>query len=268
LQNTLRASTRRANTFAQSAVEADSKDTFMLKTLSPRAASLAVGAERYGLSLVYLCLTWVEFHRLWVIWLGPASASGAAAVEAARHIILLMLNFFVAALLLLARRAAVPPRNSRDIVIPLATSFFNLTYNTTPWFPAVLLKSLCSVDWQIRFTVTGLVLGLIGPAVAVWSILFLGRSFGIFVVVRKVILDGPYQWVRHPMYLGYILMLLGLALANFSMAYFILVPIHIGLLLYRARLEEARLSEHSPEYREYTKRTGFIFPRLRRPAGD
>jgi len=70
------------------------------------------------------------------------------------------------------------------------------------------------------------------------------------------------------MYLGYILMLLGLALVNFSTAYFILVPIHIALLLYRARLEEARLSEHSPEYREYTKRTGFIFPRLRRPGGD
>ena len=87
-------------------------------------------------------------------------------------------------------------------------------------------------------------------------------------MVRKVILDGPYQWVRHPIYLGYICMLAGLVLANFSAAYFILVPIHIALLLYRARLEEARLSEHSAEYREYMKRTGFIFPRLRRPALD
>lgn len=249
-------------------MKADGKDTFMPKTLSPKAALLAVYAERYVLSLVYLYLTWVEFHKLWLIWLGPASASGAAAVEAARHVILLMQNFFVAGLLLLGRRAAVPPRNSGDIVIPLATSFFSLTYNAAPWFPAMLLKSLCSPDWQMGLTVTGLVLGLIGPVVAVWSILFLGRSFGIFVVVRKVILDGPYQWVRHPMYLGYILMLLGLALVNFSTAYFILVPIHMALLLYRARLEEARLSEHSPEYREYTKRTGFIFPKLRRPAGD
>jgi protein-S-isoprenylcysteine O-methyltransferase Ste14 len=43
-----------------------------------------------------------------------------------------------------------------------------------------------------------------------------------------------------------------------------LVPIHIALLLYRARLEEARLSEYSAEYQEYRKRTGFIFPRFRR----
>ncbi len=107
-----------------------------------------------------------------------------------------------------------------------------------------------------------------GPAVAIWAVLYLGRSFGVFVVVRKVILDGPYQWVRHPIYLGYICMLAGLVLANFSAAYFILVPIHIGLLLYRARLEEARLSEHSAEYRQYMKRTGFIFPKLHHPTLD
>jgi protein-S-isoprenylcysteine O-methyltransferase Ste14 len=35
------------------------------------------------------------------------------------------------------------------------------------------------------------------------------------------------------------------------------------LIIYRARLEEARLAESSPEYQEYQKRTGFIFPRFR-----
>jgi hypothetical protein len=40
------------------------------------------------------------------------------------------------------------------------------------------------------------------------------------------------------------------------------------LLLYRARLEESRLSEYSMEYREYRKRTGFIFPRFRRPGAQ
>jgi protein-S-isoprenylcysteine O-methyltransferase Ste14 len=102
--------------------------------------------------------------------------------------------------------------------------------------------------------------------VALWAILYLGRSFGVFVVVRTVIFGGPYRWVRHPMYLGYICMLAGLALANYSVAYFSLVPIHMVLLLYRARLEESRLSEYSMEYREYRKRTGFIFPRFRRPV--
>ena len=237
----------------------------MLKVLGRTAALTAVYAERYVLSLVYLYLAGVEFHKLWLLWLGPANPSVAVAVEVARHLIALLLNFFVGILLLLGRRAAVPPQTRKDIFLPLATSFFNLTYYTTPWFPAGLRHSLCSPDWQTPLTITGLFLGLIGPAVAVWSVMFLGRSFGIFVVVRKVVLDGPYQWIRHPMYLGYICMLTGLVLVNFSAAYFILVPIHIALLLYRARLEELRLSEHSAEYREYRKRTGFIFPKFRRP---
>ncbi|MGH7993937.1 MAG: methyltransferase family protein, partial [Limisphaerales bacterium] len=240
----------------------------MLKTLSRRAALAAVYAERYGLSLVYLGLAGSEFHKLWLVWVGAPSASGTAAVGAASHVIALMLNFFVGILLLLGRRADVPPQNLRDILIPLAASFFNLTYNATHWFPALLLKNLCPSDWQTSLTATGLFLGLLGPAVAIWAVLYLGRSFGVFVVVRKVILDGPYQRVRHPIYLGYLCMLAGLALVNFSAAYFILVSIHIGLLLYRARLEEARLSEHSAEYREYMKRAGFIFPRLRHPVRD
>ncbi|HLZ55255.1 MAG TPA: methyltransferase [Verrucomicrobiae bacterium] len=240
----------------------------MIKTLNRRAALAAVYAERYVLSLVYLYFAWVEFHKLWLIWLGPASNSGTVALEAARHVIALMLNFFVGILLFLGRRADVPPQTRKDILIPLATSFFNLTYNATPWFPAWLRTSLCSTDWQTPLTAIGLFLGLAGPAVAIWAVLYLGRSFGVFVVVRKVVLDGPYQRVRHPIYLGYLCMLAGLVLVNFSAAYFILVSIHIALLLYRAHLEEVRLSEHSPEYREYMKRTGFIFPRLRRPALD
>jgi protein-S-isoprenylcysteine O-methyltransferase Ste14 len=52
------------------------------------------------------------------------------------------------------------------------------------------------------------------------------------------------------------------ALSNFSPIYLALVAIQLSLLLYRAHLEETHLARHSPEYREYMTRTGFIFPRL------
>jgi protein-S-isoprenylcysteine O-methyltransferase Ste14 len=237
----------------------------MLKILGRKAALTAAFAERYVLSLVYLYFAWVEFHVAWLIW--PVS-SGAGFVGISRHVIALLLNFFVGILLLLARRTAVPPQKLKDILVPLAASFFNLTYNAIPWFPASVQKNLCPSGLQASLALAGLLLGVIGSAVAIWGILYLGRSFGVFVVVRKVIFGGPYQWVRHPMYLGYICMLAGLILANFSVAYFMLVPIHIGLLLYRGRLEEVRLSEYSAEYQEYRKRTGFIFPKLRRQTVD
>jgi len=43
----------------------------------------------------------------------------------------------------------------------------------------------------------------------------------------------------------------------------LLTGFHVTLLLYRARLEESQLAQHSGEYREIMKRTGFIFPRIR-----
>jgi protein-S-isoprenylcysteine O-methyltransferase Ste14 len=101
--------------------------------------------------------------------------------------------------------------------------------------------------------------------IALWGLIHLGRSFGVYVTVRKVVLTGPYQWVRHPMYLGWVCLYCGIALANFSGAYFLLVALNIGLLLYRAQLEQTQLAAHSEEYREYMQHTRFIFPKLRNP---
>jgi protein-S-isoprenylcysteine O-methyltransferase Ste14 len=242
--------------------------------LGRRATMAAVHFERYGLSLIYLYFGWIEFHNvlslarseiplLQIIRAQPLITQNALLAEAARHVIVLLLNLFTGIFLLLGSRATVPPQKVKDVLVPLITSFFNLTYNAAQWFPTWAQKGLWPESLLTSFIVAGLLFGVIGPAVAIWAILNLGRSFGIFVEVKKVVLGGPYRWVRHPMYLGYMCMLAGLVFVNFSAAYFILVPIQMVLLLYRARLEEARLCEFSPEYRTYMKRAGFIFPKFR-----
>ena len=240
----------------------------MATTLNRTTVGMAVYAERYALSLVYLWLTWQECRKPWLGWNGQAATEGAVAIQTSCHLTQVLLFFFTALLLLLARRAVVPPQKLKEIFIPLVTTFFTLTYSAVPWFPAALQKKICPADWQMPITIAAIVLIVIGPAIALWGILYLGRSFGIFVEVRKVVLGGPYRWVRHPMYLGWICVCAGNALGFFSAAYFILVTIHIFLLQYRARLEEAELAAYSAEYREYRKRTGFIFPRFRRRTGD
>jgi protein-S-isoprenylcysteine O-methyltransferase Ste14 len=224
---------------------------------------LAVYTERYVLSLVFLYLASVEFNKTWGILSGQLATETTVFIDAAHHLILLLLGLFTSLLLLLGHRATVPPQRSKLILIPLVTTFFNLLYFTVPLFPASLQANLCPQVLQRSLVIAGLTCIIIGPMFALWGILHLGRSFGIFVTVRKVILTGPYQWVRHPMYLGWVCTCVGVALANFSGAYFVLVAMHILLLLYRAHLEETVLSKYSPEYREYLKRTGFIFPRFR-----
>jgi protein-S-isoprenylcysteine O-methyltransferase Ste14 len=111
-------------------------------------------------------------------------------------------------------------------------------------------------------TVAALAFGIIGPAISTWGVLSLGRSFGILVSVREIVLRGPYRFVRHPIYLGYACIWTSLVLLNLSAAICLIVFVHMLLFIYRARLEEVRLREPSAEYREYVKRTGFILPRL------
>ncbi len=246
----------------------------MVNLVRRRMAWAAIYGERYALSLVYLYFAWIEWHTVWyfaghgfqmlrLAWIEPPDTRGAVLAEFARHVVALLLNFSTAVFLLAGRRPAVPPQKYGDIFVPLAAAFFVLFYNVVEWLPISVQKSLCPHAWQIPLILSGLLLTVIGPAISLWAIFYLRRSFGIFVEVRKVVLGGPYQWVRHPMYLGYVCMLAGLLLANFSAIFFLLVPIHVVLLVYRARLEEARLAEHSPQYRQYMARTGFLFPKFR-----
>jgi protein-S-isoprenylcysteine O-methyltransferase Ste14 len=111
-------------------------------------------------------------------------------------------------------------------------------------------------------------LAIVGYGIALWGISYLRRSFALMVAVREVVSGGPYAYVRHPMYLGYIFELSGLVLASCSLGMLLAAAGFICLMVVRARLEEGRLIEVSPEYRDYMKRTGFLFPRFHRtPTG-
>ena len=84
---------------------------------------------------------------------------------------------------------------------------------------------------------------------------------GIIVSVREVVLGGPYRWVRHPIYLGYLLVLLGMFLTAYTPRMLMVCLGAVALLVWRARLEERLLSAHSPTYRAWMCRTGFLWPR-------
>jgi len=229
----------------------------------------AIFTERWILSLVFFYLAWVEFSKAEGIHSGLlARESASVFTDVARHYILFVAGAVTGVLLLVARRAAVLQERLSFVFVPLGTTFFTLLYYTVPYFPKTMQASLCSPEWRPTLVTIGLACAIIGPLVSLWGLIHLGRSFGVLVAVRKVILTGPYRWVRHPMYLGWVFICLGVALANFSIAYFILTATHMSLLLYRAHLEESQLAQHSIEYRENMKRTGFILPKLWRRANS
>ncbi len=238
----------------------------------PVPASFAAGCaffEKYILSLVYLYLAWREyqnanFQPLDTLWHGPFDRLAVA--QAIQHLIVTLLQLSIGGALLLSRPPTQPPRYWRDILVPLAAAFFFLAYQIFPYLPAA---------WTWPFWLSGppkpvallaLTLALVGPAISLWGALALGRSFGILVSVRKIVGHGPYKYVRHPIYLGYFLLWIALCLGNCSWATVVMLLVSLALLSYRAHLEETRLAESSAEYRDYRRRTGFIFPRRRGPS--
>jgi protein-S-isoprenylcysteine O-methyltransferase Ste14 len=222
--------------------------------------------ERYLLPLIFFGLACRELASTWFVLDGYHPAETTVFLDSSHHIVLLLLDVITGVALLIGFRAAAPATDLKSIFIPLTATFFPFVYYGIQLFPPIWRNDLYPPGCQKSFVIAGLTCIIIGPLMALWGLLYLGRSFGIYVTLRKVVLSGPYRWVRHPMYLGWFIIYVGVALTKFSAVYLLLIAIQLALMFYRAFLEENHLAENSPEYREYMKHSGFIFPRLRRPA--
>ena len=149
--------------------------------------------------------------------------------------------FLLAALILLVirRRARVFSGKKVDYLYTVvgfsSALLFQLTLNNGPFIVGA------------SFEVVGLVL-------VVGAFLSLNRSFGLAPENRGVKTGGMYRFVRHPMYLGYILAEVGYVLDNFSPFNLLIWMISVLFLLLRLRAEE-RLLMQDRAYRSYANKT-------------
>jgi len=93
---------------------------------------------------------------------------------------------------------------------------------------------------------------------------------GLYIVFGKkrakpeVIHEGPFRFVRHPVYLGEILLYLGFLMMSLSLAAIAIWIIAIGFLHYISRHEERLLVGHFGEdYRQYMREVPMWIPFLR-----
>jgi protein-S-isoprenylcysteine O-methyltransferase Ste14 len=130
---------------------------------------------------------------------------------------------------------------------------------TATWLPFALPLHPGASLGQGREALSDVLL-ICGMAWAVWSLRFLDRNVSVLAQAREVVAQGPYRWVRHPLYLGEIVSSLGLAIAVNSYAAIALWVVLCGLQAYRAVREEQVLLHALPTYREYRSRTAALLP--------
>ncbi len=110
----------------------------------------------------------------------------------------------------------------------------------------------------------GLGLAYLGGTVMFWSVLDLGRQYSPEVTIQKehhLITHGLYGFIRHPRYLGLVVLVLGSALAFRSWTGIAADVILLASLLWRIRDEEAMLQrEFGTEWDAYARRTRRLVP--------
>jgi protein-S-isoprenylcysteine O-methyltransferase Ste14 len=110
----------------------------------------------------------------------------------------------------------------------------------------------------------GVALTAVGGALRIWPVYVLGRRFSGLVAIQPghtLVTSGIYGVLRHPSYLGLLILSLGWALAFRSMVGVLLTLLTIPPILARIRAEEMLLaSQFGSEYENYRARTSRLIP--------
>ena len=161
----------------------------------------------------------------------------------ATGLLLLVSESLVVVLTIVRRRAHLVDR-SPQAAIATALSIVGPSLVRAPGVPGLLPDAATMI-----LSAIGLILVIAGK-------LTLGRSFGIAPANRGVVVAGPYGFVRHPIYAGYLITHLAFALAYPSPWNFVTLVVSDAALIYRALCEERVLaSDHV--YQTYCRRVAW-----------
>jgi len=104
---------------------------------------------------------------------------------------------------------------------------------------------------------------LLAIALAIWSRRsFQGRQFSIHAEPAEdpLLLTGPYQFIRHPMYAFALLFVWIGILGHLSLITVVIGLIVTGVIAIRIVIEEQFLRARYPDYVEYSRQTKRIIP--------
>lgn len=204
--------------------------------LLERAVVLAVFAYfvyRMVSPLMTLVLADIAYPELLI----SAAASNIGAV------LLVASEILGVALILSRRRSATVSSSPLDWALTFAAV-------NAPYL-AILAPAAIGLPSQI-----GTVLMLTGMVIQIWAKAAMWRSFGIVPANHGVKVNGPYRFIRHPMYAGYTMTHIGFILGFPSLQNTLLYATAFAIQVARL-LREERILNRDPSYRQYAERVRY-----------
>jgi len=133
---------------------------------------------------------------------------------------------------------------------------------------------LLYLPWVIA--IAGTHHSMIGPLVALGFFMvavgFFLLATALFLIIRvpgqmrslpeRLVVEGPYRWIRHPIYLSHFLLIGGAALVFGALEVFLEVPILLGMATIGAKYEESArlLPRFGKTFEQYKAKTCFLLP--------
>ncbi len=174
---------------------------------------------------IVILVGWLAF---WVYWLAASVGVKAGQTRSARFVGVRVAVILLVLLLLRVR------------------AFKGHAITASPWMQGI-----------------GLVIFLSGLALAVWARLYLGRNWGMPMSHKddpELIRTGPYRRIRHPIYSGLILAMVGTTIAV-SLYWLAAVLLLGAYFVYSAFMEERYMTSLFPDsYPEYKRSSKMLVP--------
>ena len=162
------------------------------------------------------------------------------------------------------KTASVTHKGEQIVAFIIMCIGFGLIFNrqTLPWGLSYYLLHPAA-----QSSLLGDVFALSGVVFAIWARIALGKNWsGVAATIKKdhqLVESGPYAYVRHPIYGGFLTAAIGTAFTIGTVASFLAVIFLFTAFTIRIRREEEMLTLQFPDkYPAYMTRTKALIPYL------
>ncbi len=161
------------------------------------------------------------------------------------------------------RTKAAEKSVDRIATLAAMTAAFILLFYEWPSTGPLRLRFVPGAEWIVWL---GVAITTVGIALAIWARRCIGEYWSARVTLKhdhQLIRSGPYSYVRHPIYTGMLLGVIGRALTIGEWRGVLAVVLVFAAHWRKALREEQMLrNEFGEQYESYRRSTGFLFPPL------